>query len=162
MEWLASWCGYLRLPGTEQLLRYAAYSLVTVLYYPNSLCNDKILIHQNVFFPSVIFWHVLLTTVAPTFQQYDYIALNIMVDNIYSSFHGNLGSASYMLYYTAWFHFIMTMGLSYEHFPWRTFIAPYLTTEVPQAMYHWMPIETEGKISSHVLYNEGKRGPRTV
>jgi len=55
MDWLGSWCGYLLLPGTEQLLSYAAYRLVTVLYYSISPCNDTILINQNVFFPSVIF-----------------------------------------------------------------------------------------------------------
>ena len=59
-----------------------------------------------------------------------------MVDNIYISCHGNLGSASYMLYYTALFHFIMTMALSYEQFPRRTFTVPYLTTLVPQTVYH--------------------------
>jgi len=46
--------------------------------------------------------------------------------------------------------------------PMKDFHVPYLTTLVPQTVYHWMPIETEGKISCHALYNEWRTGPRTV
>jgi hypothetical protein len=37
---------------TEQLLSYAAYRKVIVLYYPITPCNNTTLIQQNVFFPS--------------------------------------------------------------------------------------------------------------
>jgi hypothetical protein len=62
------------LSGTEQLLSYTAYRLVTLLYYPTSPCYETTLLHQN----------ALFTTVTTTFQQYDYIAVNILVDKIYS------------------------------------------------------------------------------